>query len=233
MGAGSEYSTMKRLIAAAILSLGVSQAHAADIYKFTEDGCTGTCGTAPFGTVTVTNDAVDIGSLDFTVELTPGSGETFQDSNSSQMHSLAFSLIGDPIIKIVGLPSPFTANGFQSAHTVNASTFGAFEYEINFPHESHPPAITKFSFEAKKNKVSDAALKLEFHTWASHPIYFSTDINGQNGNTGNVAATFFETTGGDAVPEPATWATMLVGFAGMGSALRRDRSRRRTALAAA
>uniref|UniRef100_UPI003982F4AA PEPxxWA-CTERM sorting domain-containing protein n=1 Tax=Phenylobacterium sp. TaxID=1871053 RepID=UPI003982F4AA len=32
-------------------------------------------------------------------------------------------------------------------------------------------------------------------------------------------------TGGGGVPEPATWAVMLVGFAGIGAALRRRRPR--------
>jgi hypothetical protein len=36
---------------------------------------------------------------------------------------------------------------------------------------------------------------------------------------------------GSAVPEPATWAMMLVGFAGMGAAMRRDRKRTAAAIA--
>jgi hypothetical protein len=54
-------------------------------------------------------------------------------------------------------------------------------------------------------------------------IYFATDIIGANGNTGNVGANSFTTTG--AVPEPSTWAMLLMGFAGLGFAGYRGRKR--------
>jgi hypothetical protein len=139
------------------------------------------------------------------------------------MHSLAFDLVGNPTVQFVGLPSPFVANGVQTAGSIGASTFGNFDYAVDFPHAAHPPAITTFSFEVKKNVSTDPALVLDFNLVNGKQIFFTTDINGTNGNTGNVGATL---TGG--VPEPATWAMMLVGFGGMGALLRQRRRMRAT-----
>ena len=108
------------------------------------------------------------------------------------------------------LPAPFTANGVQAAGSDSASPDGVFEYVINYPHHSGGPAgITTFSFDV-------AAPGLSLSSIASNgKAYFAVDMLANNGNTGNVAANSFVTGG---VPEPSTWAMMLIGFAGLGYA---------------
>jgi hypothetical protein len=57
---------------------------------------------------------------------------------------------------------------------------------------------------------------------------FSINFGGTANQTGYDNITFGSATpGGGAVPEPGTWAMMLLGFAGVGVALRRRRSRAR------
>jgi hypothetical protein len=51
-------------------------------------------------------------------------------------------------------------------------------------------------------------------------IYFTSDLVNADGLTGNVGATLVNT---PSVPEPATWAMMLIGFGATGVAMRRTR----------
>jgi hypothetical protein len=194
------------------LSFGAAGMANATVYTFTQDGCTGTCGTGPFGTVTVTPDGSLANTLDFLVQLS--GTETFHDTNDSQHHALTFDMVGNPTITISGLGSPFTINGSQSAGSTSSAPFGSFDYVINLPHGSPDP--TSFSFKA----TGTAPLTLDFNTVGPNHIYFASDIIGSNGHTGNVGATLLA--GG--VPEPASWALMLIGFGGLGAALRHRRS---------
>ena len=57
------------------------------------------------------------------------------------------------------------------------------------------------------------------------------NFSGVSQQRGGTARINFTTAGGGAVPEPATWAMMLVGFGAMGTALRR-RARPQLAFAA-
>jgi hypothetical protein len=195
------------------LSFGAASMANATVFTFTQQSCSTSCGTGPFGTVTVTDDAVLANTLDFVVEL--AAGETFHDTNDPQHHALTFNLVGDPTITISGLGSPFTANGLQAAGSTSAAGFGSFDYVINLPKGSDDPS--SFSFKA----TGDGPLTLDFNTVGANHIYFTTDIFGTTGQTGNVGAVLG--TGG--VPEPASWALMLVGFGGLGAALRHRRSR--------
>ncbi len=178
----------------------------ANVYSFTQDGCSGGgCGASlstPVGTVTTESESADV--IGVTVTLTSGA---FHDTNDSEHHALAFNLAGDPSITISDLLAPFTANGAQSAGSHRASPFGSFSYVINFPHESDPPTVTSFSFD-----ISAPGLTLDFFV-PSKGVYFVSDIwaqaNNRDSNTGNVGAT-------SAVPEPATWAMLTLGFAGLG-----------------
>ncbi len=189
---------LKWLILASMVATAAAHAN---VYTLTEDGCTGTCGTGPFGTVTVTEPSV--GQLDFTVAL--NAGIDFHATDDPQHHALVFDLVGNPTITIAGLPSPFTANGPQSAGTISAAPFGSFEYVINYP---RPPvgSISSFSFSATAGGLTLGSLEPN-----ANGVWFAVDITGTNGLTGNVAA----------IPEPEAYAMLLAGLGLLGFLARR------------
>jgi len=79
------------LMGAAVIGVGIvmgapTSASAATLsFPLTSDFCTGTCGTAPFGTVTATDIAA--GEVQVTVTLT--AGETFAKTGALSMTTLA------------------------------------------------------------------------------------------------------------------------------------------------
>lgn len=203
-------------LAALVLAAGAASSAHATVYYFTVDGCTGGCGASPstpVGNVDVeAGTGADAGLVEVTVTLT--NGGAFHDTNDPQHHALAFSLAGSPSITISDLGAPFTANGVQAASTVSANGLGNFEYVVNFPKQKGTvPDITSFSFDIAGINVNDFVVN-------SHKLFFATDMwagPGETGNTGGVGAPG----GSPGVPEPATWALMLVGFGLAGTALRR------------
>jgi hypothetical protein len=167
----------------------------------------------------VTAVQVAPGEIGVTVTLTQA-GAQFHDTGDPEHHALAFDLTGSPSITIANLPSPFTADGVQTAGSVGGDGAGSFEYEIEDPHVSGPPAgITSFSFD-----ILGTGLTVSDFIPNGNGNYFATDIVGANGKTGNVGANTFSAT-----PEPATWAVMMIGFGAIGAMIRR--SRRRASLA--
>ncbi|MHB8530585.1 MAG: PEPxxWA-CTERM sorting domain-containing protein [Caulobacteraceae bacterium] len=206
-------TSMRKALAAGAATLAVALAGSAQAatYLLTLDGCTGGCGTAPFGKVVTSQEGT--GTVDVTVTLF--NGAIFHDTNDPQHHALVFDLTGSPTVTISDLGSPFTADGTQAAGSNSASPFGDFEYVINFPHEKKPPAISTFSFDVSAASLTPASFTFTYSDFGH--VLFATDIIGANGNTGNVGAL------AGAVPEPASWAMMLIGFLGLGALLRRRR----------
>jgi hypothetical protein len=211
--------------ALAALTIGMAAAGAsqATIYTLTLDGCSSSCGAGPFGTVTVTDNPTDVGSLDVVVQL--AAGIQFNGAGASKTHTaLAFDLVGNPAVTIQNISD--TANFAGAGAIANASPFGAFGYTLDWKGPNgNPTGVTSLSFEIK---TSGAPLTLGSTDYNGTPLFFTADVLG-NGNTGNVAATGVPTTGGG-VPEPATWAMMLMGFGGLGAMLR---NRRRQAVVTA
>jgi PEP-CTERM motif len=212
------------LLGAAIglaLSFGAAGMANATVYTLTLDGCSSSCGAGPFGTVTVTNDATDLGSLDVFVQL--NAGVQFNGAGNSSTHnSLAFDLVGSPTVTYKNLGVQQFANAGAMS---NASPFGAFGYSLDFTGANHnPTGATTLSFEIYSATATALnPLVLGSTNYNGTPLYFSADVYA-NGTTGNVAAK--GPTGPlGGVPEPASWALMLVGFGGLGAALRHRRSR--------
>jgi hypothetical protein len=175
----------------------------ANVYTLTQDGCSGDCGTAPFGTVTVTQGLS--GTLDFFVAL--NAGYSFHDTSDVNHHALVFNLVGDPTINI-SVASPFAAPSPQPAGT-NASPFGSFEYVVNYPKiQGAHTDPTSFSFSASPVTGTLTPALLEAN---SSGYWFATDIrNISTDATGNVAA----------IPEPSEWAMLLAGLLLVGSIAR-------------
>src|SRR5271163_4992061 len=82
-------------------------------YSLTTDDCTGTCGTAPFGAVTVSS----ISATEVSVDLTLKSGEVFAVTGSGD--ALLFDITGNPSITVGGLTSGFTATSTASGQTIH------------------------------------------------------------------------------------------------------------------
>jgi hypothetical protein len=184
-----------------LLTVLMLAATAAQANPFTldRDGCgVLTCGTAPFGTVSVTQ--APGGALTFLVELQ--AGYSFHDTDDANHHALVFSLVGDPTINI-SVASPFAAPTPQPAAT-NASPFGSFDYVVNYPRiQGSHTNPTSFSFTAMPQTGVLTLASLEANAGG---YWFAADITGANGVTGNVAA----------VPEPSHWLMLLAGLVVVG-----------------
>ena len=98
-----------------------------------------------------------------------------------------------------------------------------FEYAIVFNDTSHngnvAPGVGSLTFDILNEQVSNLRS-------INGGIFFGVDVWNSNtgGSTGNVGATLESTVA--PVPEPSTWAMMILGFAGIGFMTYRQRKRR-------
>ena len=81
--------------------------------------------------------------------------------------------------------------------------------------------------------VTGASPVLVGEPFAPRPLYFVVDVAAFGANntvlTGNIGAVLRESQ--TAVPEPATWSLMILGFGGVGALLRKRRTQVRPILA--
>ena len=225
---------MKKLFAgaalAAAMAMGASAntAHAA-VYTLNVDGCSGGCGYTSYGTVTVNGQGTN--TLNFDVELAPN--VFFQQAGGANGHQETFwDLLGNPTVTLAGLASDFSANASQSAGSNSpCGPFSNFSYVVNWvgppTNNGNLPGGGVQSLTYSVTGSGPLTLGSGTSSLTTLPIYYVVDVASYNRagaliNTGRVGATL------TSVPEPATWAMMLMGFFGAGAMLRR-----RQALAAA
>jgi len=198
---------------AGVLALGASSAQAATVmYHLTVNSPPACCGGTDYGTVTVTDIT---GGFNISVAL--ASGVEVNANGNSTHDALAFDLSGSGITfgnfvstLGTGASSEFAASGAIG----NASPFGAFNNSVSFTGPNgNPSGVTSFSFD-----VTGTGLALGSTVFDGFNVVFVADVFA-NGLTGNVAAI----TGG--IPEPASWGLMILGFGGIGAALRTRRQR--------
>ena len=207
---------MKKSIFAALavgtilLSGLATPASATTIFTLDQDGCTGTCGTGPFGTVALDQTTSSL----VTVTLTLASGEYFAGTGAG--NALAFN-VNDSALTLGNITSGFVVGPLS----VKASKFGTF---------SHSIACDACQGGQSGNLVgpltftvsSGSGVTIDDFKANTDGYFFASDITGLNGKTGNVAA-------GDpgvpsATPEPASLALIGLGLSGVALFKRRVRN---------
>jgi hypothetical protein len=187
----------------AVLTMIASVTNASTItYDFTIDGCTGTCGTKPFGTVKLTDASG--GGVDVLVSLL--NGDKFVSTGAGD--AFTFDLVGNPTITVSSVTSGFSLISTQAGSTGPNGSIGHFDYGFTCSgcgNGGSSPLAGPLSFHVAGVSIGS------FNDPNSGGNLFSADILGTNGNTGVVAANAVS-----AVPEPSTWAMLILGFWGVG-----------------
>ena len=181
------------------------------IYSLTLDRCSGTCGTGPFGTITLVQTATGV----VTVTETLAAGVAFVDTGAGK--SLDFNLAGDPAITIGSLTF-----GFESTGSTSASAFGSFDYSVSCAPISCGPGASHTNPGPLSFTVTDAAGVNVSNFIGNESFFFASDVAGVNGNTGNVGAGPGTVTPPAPTPEPSSLVLFGTGlFAAAGVARRR------------
>jgi hypothetical protein len=182
-------------------------AHASQLFILTVDGCTGGCGVGPFGQITLeqtTPTLVTVTEVLYDSNLFAGSGAG---------DALEFNVSG-PVT--LGSITPGFAVGPAPD---SASAFGIFLLSITCTvcqggNASNPPGPLSFTV------TSATGVSISDFFANAGGYYFSSDIGGGNGNTGNVAATAGVITH---APEPLSLSLIGLGLVGIGVLKRRTR----------
>jgi hypothetical protein len=179
----------------------------ADTFLFTSDHCTGGCGTAPFGTVTVNQNG---STVDIVVSL--ASGYSFVKTGSVDFQAFKFNGVGVVLADITvdpHIPALMAATG-----TFNGNGTGNFTFGINCPScggGASDDFTTPISFHVANATVSDLTQP------NSDGNIFVADVLAPNGNTGPVDVS----TPPVSTPEPTTLTLLGVGLFGAGILLRK------------
>ena len=188
------------------LLASASIAHADTIFTLTNDACSGTCGTGPFGTI----DLAQTTSKTVTVTETLASNERFAGTGAGD--ALEFNVTGPVTIDV--LTANFSAGGADSA-----SAFGSFLDSVvcttcQGGKAGNPAGPLVFTV------TSAGGVTIADFLANSGGYFFAADIVGNNGNTGNVGAKD-GVTPPPAVPEPSSLLLFGTGLTAAAGVLRR------------
>jgi hypothetical protein len=207
-----------------ILLLALANSAVANtIFILDRDACTGTCGTGPFATITLTRTSPTM----VTIAEQLSQEEVFAGTGAGQ--ALEFNVfhavtIGNLTAGFIAGPTPATA-----------SAFGSFMYSVTCSacqggRVTNPGGPLSFTVSAP------AGLTIADFLPNDRGYLFASDIRGTNGNTGNVAVLSnglvapANAAPADPVPEPGTFVLMGAALAGLYIASRRFRIKASSAI---
>jgi len=215
------------VIAAALFVLVNSRVASANtmVYLLTSDHCTGGCGTAPFGSVTVSNNAS--GGVDFSVAL--AAGYTWASTGAGDGMMFKFNGTGVSLSDITVTSTPYGTENLSAyfkdcltmANCFNGDGTGNFRFGIGCLPLSdcngagqggQPPYVGPLTFTVANASLADVTGQNNLGQ------VFVADVLAPNGNTGPVDASTPQPT----VPDGGMTMSLLgMAMAGLGVIARR------------
>ncbi len=192
------------------------------VYYLDVDGCSGGCGLTDYGRVFVTQSS-DQGTLSVDVELASG---VFFDRGDNGLDATSFDVAGNPLLATNGVSSFFFAFSPHTAGGVAEGPLGVFNYRVDWSNQGNPPGplLSSLNFNIS---AGGGPIALGTTTYNNVPLFFAVDVQHTVDGvvkTGVIGASLTPPpsqlqAGG--VPEPASWALMILGFGAVGATLRR------------
>ncbi len=186
----------------------------ADSFSLTIDHCTGGCGSAPFGTITLTQGG-NGSTVHFVISLNDGHKFVKTGQPGS---TIAFNIIGNPTISLQNATLANWSLDSASAGSLKFDGFGNFEYSINCCNNqnggSHAQAgPVSFDIVNTGGNLTPASFQ-ELSSGGSPSVIFAVDLlSGINGNTGPVGSgSCTDCNQINAVPEPGSLLLVGSGF---------------------
>ena len=202
--------------AVAVLVAGGATSASAIVFDLTSDHCTGGCGTAPFGTVDVTQVGANV---NFVVDLANGPPNTVSWAQTSQTDFQLFKFnASGVVVGDISITQTFAGQTLQAnTGTFNGDGTGPFSFGISCTTCGNGALgiTSNLDFTIANATIADVT--------AGNPLnIFVADVLGTTGNTGPVDVS----TPPIGTPEPASTALLGLSLFGIGlvAALRRKKA---------